>query len=69
VVFHQLNGNIAVRKQFDVIEKFPRGDGACAWLFYFSGTGGANALVQVSRGDGQAVGRIPFSLPGLEQKI
>ncbi len=55
VVVHELDADIAVREQFDVVVELAGGDGAGAWLFDARGAGGADALVEVSGGDGEVL--------------
>ena len=63
VVLKQLDGDVAVWKEFDVVVELACGDGAGASLFDLDCSAGADGLVEIGCGDVEAV------VLGLEKKI
>ena len=63
VIFKQLDRDIAVGQELDVVVKLARGNRAGAGLFYFDGGAGADGLVEIGRGDVEAV------FVGFEEKV
>ena len=57
VIFQQLDGDVGVGQQLHVVVKFARGDRAGAFFFYFGAARGAQAEIEVGRGERQAVPR------------
>jgi hypothetical protein len=55
VVVKQLDGDVAFGQELDVVVELAGGDGAGAWLFDLDGGAGADGLVEVGRGDLQAL--------------
>jgi hypothetical protein len=55
VVIQQLDGNISVGEQLDVVVELARGDGAGARLLDLGRGAGADGLVKIGCGNGQAL--------------
>ncbi len=59
MIFQQLDGDVGVGQQLHVVVQLAGGDGAGAFFLHFGDARGAQAQIQIGRGEGKLVARRP----------